>query len=49
MAESKETEANDPIPRGQEIFDNTWLWVILGIAVPTVFYILWGLVDLLLL
>ena len=55
MAEGKETAdkghpaANDPIPRGQEIFDHTWLWLALGIAVPTLFYIVWGLVDLLLL
>lgn len=49
MAEAEETKADEPIPKGQEIFDNTWLWLALGIAVPTVFYILWALVDLLLL
>ena len=48
MAKTKETEA-EPIPKGQELFDNVWLWLALGIGVPTVFYIVWGLVDLLLL
>ena len=50
MAETKDqAKTEEPIPRGQEIFDNTWLWLALGIGVPTVFYILWGLADLLLL
>ena len=48
MDEAKETSASQPVPKGQEIFDNTWLWLALGIAVPTLFYIVWGIVDLML-
>ena len=48
MDENNETGAGQPVPKGQEIFDNVWLWLALGIAVPTLFYIVWGLVDLLL-
>ena len=48
MDEAKETSAAQPVPKGQEIFDNVWLWLALGIGVPTLFYIVWGIVDLLL-
>lgn len=48
MDETKDVGTDQPIPRGQEIFDNAWLWLVLGIAVPSVFYIAWALVDLLL-
>ena len=48
MAEAKKTKVDEPIPKGQTVFDNTWLWLALGIGVPTIFYILWGLADLLL-
>jgi hypothetical protein len=49
MDEAKESGAAQQVPKGQEIFDNPWLWLALGLGVPTVFYILWGLADLLLL
>ncbi len=48
MDEVNEVGAEQSIPRGQEIFDNIWLWLALGLGVPTLFYIVWGLVDLLL-
>lgn len=49
MSEAEEIRTDDALPRGQNIFDNVWLWLALGIGVPTLFYIAWGLVDLLLL
>ena len=48
MDQANEASAEQPIPKGQEIFDNVWLWLALGIIVPMVFYIVWALVDLLL-
>lgn len=30
----------------QTVLDNQWLLLFLGITVPTVFYILWGLLDI---
>ena len=47
MDEAKEADTSQPIPKGQEIFDNIWLWLALGLTVPTLFYIVWSIVDLL--
>ena len=33
----------EPIPIGQIIFDDTFLLLMLGLVVPTLFYIVWGL------
>ncbi len=30
----------------QTMLDNQWLLLFLGLMVPTVFYILWGLLDI---
>jgi len=30
----------------QRVLDNQWLMLFLGVTVPTVFYILWGLWDI---
>ncbi len=49
MDETQETHADQSVGKGQEFFDNTWLLLALGIGVPTIFYIAWALVDLLLL
>ncbi len=32
-----------PIPIGQIIFDDVFLLLMLGLVVPTLFYIVWGL------
>ncbi len=49
MDETQETRADQSVSKGQALFDNTWLWLALGIGVPTLFYIVWALVDLLML
>jgi hypothetical protein len=36
----------DEVPLSQIVFDNIWLWFMLGIAVPFVFYLVWGLLDI---
>ena len=40
-------EEETPIPIGQVIFDNIFLWFLLSIVVAVVFYNVWGLFDLL--
>jgi len=41
------TPADDQrVPLMQRLLDNPFLLLILGIAVPTVFYILWGIIEI---
>jgi hypothetical protein len=37
---------NEPIPLMQRILDNPFLLLLLGVAVPTVFYIIWGIMEI---
>lgn len=39
-------QAGEQIPFGQIIFDNIWLLFLLGIAIPFLTYIVWGLLDI---
>ncbi len=44
---SEETEAPaERIPPMQRLLDNPFLLLFLGITVPTVFYLLWGLMEI---
>lgn len=36
----------EPIPFMQRLLDNPFVLLILGIAVPTVFYIIWGIIEI---
>ena len=41
------TPADDePIPFMQRVLDNPFLLLFLGVAVPTVFYIVWGIIEI---
>jgi hypothetical protein len=51
MAESKgDAPAGNPdperIPFMQRLLDNPFLLLFLGVTIPTVFYILWGVMEL---
>ena len=37
---------NEPIPLMQRVLDNPFLLLFLGIAVPAVFYIIWGIIEI---
>lgn len=37
---------DEEIPFGQIIFDNIWLLFLLGIAIPFLLYLVWGLLDI---
>ena len=37
---------NGPVPFMQRVLDNPFLLLFLGIAVPAVFYLMWGLMEL---
>ena len=42
------SDSSDPeqIPLMQRVLDNPFLLLVLGIAVPTVFYIIWGIIEI---
>jgi hypothetical protein len=42
------SDASDPeeIPLMQRVLDNPFLLLVLGIAVPAVFYIIWGIIEI---
>lgn len=37
---------SEPIPLMQRLLDNPFLLLFLGIAVPAVFYIIWGVIEI---
>ncbi len=38
--------AEEPLPLMQRFLDNPFLLLALGIAVPTIFYIVWGIIEI---
>ncbi len=44
-APSGSTDQED-IPLMQRVLDNPFLLLVLGIAVPAVFYIIWGIIEI---
>ncbi|MDP6428683.1 MAG: hypothetical protein QF393_11755 [Rhodospirillales bacterium] len=49
MAPSDDTAApggDEPIPFMQRLLDNHFLLLFLGVAVPTVVYIIWGIIEI---
>ncbi len=41
-----ESERGERIPFMQRVLDNPFLLLFLGVAIPTVLYILWGLIEI---
>ncbi len=39
-------QPDERIPFMQRLLDNPFVLLILGIAVPTVFYIIWGIIEI---
>jgi len=37
---------DEPIPFMQRVLDNPFLLLFLGVAVPAVFYIIWGVIEI---
>jgi len=47
MNDNNEHESDqDSIPLMQRVLDNPFLLLVLGIAVPAVFYIIWGIIEI---
>ena len=37
---------DEPVPAMQQLLDNPFLLLFLGIAIPTVLYIVWGVMEI---
>ena len=46
QAQSQAEQKQERIPVMQQILDNPFLLLFLGITIPTVFYILWGVMEI---
>ena len=44
--ESAPEGEDEPIPVMQHVLDNPFLLLFLGVAIPTVFYIVWGIMEI---
>ena len=45
-ASAPDPSDQEPIPMMQRLLDNPFLLLLLGILVPTVFYIIWGVIEI---
>ena len=45
-SEIEDSPNNDQIPFMQRLLDNPFLLLFLGVAVPTVLYIIWGIMEI---
>jgi len=50
MTDSENTsplnDENEPIPTMQKLLDNPFLLLFLGVVIPTVFYLIWGIMEI---
>jgi hypothetical protein len=44
--EISETEEEERVPIMQRIIDNPFLLLFIGVVVPTVFYVIWGIMEI---
>ncbi len=40
------TEKSEPIPMMQRVLDNPFLLLFLGVTIPTVLYLIWGVMEI---
>lgn len=46
MADTEQDRPTERAPLAQAFFDNIFLLLVLGIAVPVIFYTIWGLFEI---
>lgn len=44
--ETHDSSQDEPVPLMQRILDNPFLLLFLGVMVPAVFYIIWGVMEI---
>lgn len=43
---TSEEMPDEPAPAMQQVLDNPFLLLFLGVVVPTVFYVIWGVMEI---
>jgi hypothetical protein len=43
---AEEQMPDEPVPVMQQILDNPFLLLFLGVVVPTVLYVIWGVIEI---
>jgi hypothetical protein len=46
MYEADELNKSEPIPFFQRVLDNPFLLLFIGVVFPTVFYLIWGIMEI---
>ncbi len=44
--ETPDTQRHERIPIMQRIIDNPFILLFIGVVVPTVFYVIWGIMEI---
>ena len=44
--DNNEKEELEPIPAMQRFLDNPFILLVLGVAIPSIFYIVWGIMEI---
>jgi len=44
--DNRDQEDLEPIPAMQRFLDNPFILLVLGIAIPSIFYIIWGIIEI---
>ena len=47
MSNLVDNDANEPVPWMQQLLDNPFLLLFLGVMIPMLVYVVWGVVDIL--
>jgi hypothetical protein len=42
----EDDELDEPIPAMQQLLDNPFLLLFIGVAMPTVLYVIWGVMEI---
>ena len=42
----EDEELDEPIPAMQQLLDNPFLLLFIGVAMPTVLYVIWGVMEI---
>lgn len=45
-ADLNDNDFDEPIPAMQQLLDNPFLLLFIGVAMPTVLYIIWGVMEI---
>ena len=46
LLETIDDELDEPIPAMQQLLDNPFLLLFIGVAMPTVLYVIWGVMEI---